>query len=56
MDETFKNHAERAWRIVKYENFVENKTNHFKIEKDDVIKFGRVRFLVKELVIDKIQI
>ena len=30
---------------------VGNKANSFKIEQDDVIKFGRVRFKIKKLVL-----
>ncbi len=52
-DNSFKDHADRVWRVVKYENCVSNKTNCYKLEEDDVIKFGRVRFKVKKLVIDK---
>ncbi len=44
------------WRIVKYENHVANKTNCYKLEQEDVIKFGRVRFKVKKLVIDQKEI
>ena len=54
LDESFKNHTERVWRIVKYENQTGNKTNYYKIVKGDVIKFGRVRFQVKKLVLDPI--
>jgi len=30
-DETFKNHVDRVWRVVKYENHIENKTNCYQL-------------------------
>jgi len=50
-DDSFKNHADRVWRIVKYENY-NNKANTYKLNEGDTIKFGRVRFKVKMLVVD----
>lgn len=55
-DDSFKNHTERVWRIVKYENQTGNKTNYYKIVQGDVIKFGRVRFQVKKLVLDPVKV
>lgn len=53
MDDAFKNHADRVWRIVKYESHHnEKRTNTFKVSEGDVIKFGRVRFRVKKLFVD----
>ena len=44
---------DRAWRIVRYESSSKaSKSNTAKIVEDDVIKFGRVRFRVKKLVVD----
>jgi hypothetical protein len=53
-DDSFKNHADRVWKIVKYENYMSNKgkVNSHRVIEEDVIKFGRVRFKVKKLVID----
>jgi hypothetical protein len=70
-DDSFKNHAEHVWRIVKYETPSQNslnnlssyenhfksrrqsnKINNYKIKEGDMIKFGRVRFIIKRLVID----
>ena len=51
-DDSFKNHADRVWRIVKYENYQNKKMNTFKLDEGDVIKFGRVRFRVKKLAVD----
>mmetsp|Transcript_22019 Transcript_22019/g.16387 ORF Transcript_22019/g.16387 Transcript_22019/m.16387 type:complete len:93 (+) Transcript_22019:263-541(+) len=51
-DETFTNHVDRVWRVVKYENHVENKTNCYELVQGDVVKFGRVRFKIKKLVVD----
>ena len=52
-DDAFKNHADRVWRIVKYETDPNlKKPNHMRVQEGDVIKFGRVRFRVKKLVVD----
>lgn len=51
-DDSFKNHADQVWRIVKYENHEDRKVNTFRVAEGDVIKFGRVRFRVKKLVVD----
>jgi len=61
-DETFKNHTERVWRIVKYENYLSSRPNvifrlmfhpqYLKLKLGDIIKFGRVRFQIKQLVVD----
>lgn len=51
-DDAFKNHADRVWRVVKFEGH-ERKENCVRVGKGDVIKFGRVRFAVKQLVVDK---
>ena len=50
-DDSFKNHADHVWRIVKYEQY-QNKMNTMKIKEGDLIKFGRVRFYIKKLVVD----
>ena len=52
-DDSFKNHAERAWRVVKYENQMGQKMNCYRIEEGDVVKFGRVRFKVKKMVVNE---
>ena len=52
-DDSFKNHADRVWRIVKYETYLNKKSNTFKVIEGDTIKFGRVRFRIRKLVIDK---
>jgi len=52
-DDSFKNHADRVWRIVKYEAYLNKKSNTFKVVEGDTIKFGRVRFKIRKLVIDK---
>lgn len=51
-DDSFKNHADRVWRIVKYENYKDKKDNTCRVVEGDVIKFGRVRFRIKKLVVD----
>jgi len=43
-DDSFKNHADRVWRIVKYEAYQPSKLNTYRVVEGDVIKFGRVRF------------
>jgi hypothetical protein len=55
-DDSFKNHADRVWRIVKYESYKDKRINTMRINEGDVIKFGRVRFRVKKLVIDRANI
>jgi hypothetical protein len=40
-----------VWRIVKYEHH-NGYLNRYKLNEGDLIKFGRVRFLIKKLVID----
>lgn len=41
------------WRIVRYESAKNmKKGNTVRVQEDDVIKFGRVRFRVKKLVVD----
>eukprot|EP00347_Sterkiella_histriomuscorum_P004352 403360777 len=52
-DDSFKNHVDRVWRIVKYETFTTGKQNTFKVMQGDTIKFGRVRFQIKKLHVDK---
>ena len=52
-DDSFKNHADHAWRIVKYESVNNRKVNYFKVVEGDTIKFGRVRFRIKKLVVDQ---
>ena len=54
MDDSFKNHADRVWKIVKYECHENKKINHCQVKQGDVIKFGRVRFQIKKLVTDVI--
>lgn len=72
-DDSFKNHADHVWRIVKYEtpslhssinpmtpskskhkntSKKFNKMNNYKLREGDMVKFGRVRFVIKKLVID----
>ena len=51
-DDTFQNHADRVWKIVKYECYNNRKLNTCELQEEDVIKFGRVRFKVKKLVVD----
>ena len=51
-DDAFKNHADRVWRVVKFETH-ERKENSMRVGQGDIIKFGRVRFAVKKLVVDK---
>jgi hypothetical protein len=55
-DDSFKNHADRVWKIVKYDTYSNGKLNTTRVQEGDVIKFGRVRFKVKKLVIDKLDI
>ncbi len=55
-DDSFKNHADRAWKIVKYDTYSNGKLNTTRVQEGDVIKFGRVRFKVKMLVIDRLDI
>jgi hypothetical protein len=52
-DDSFKNHADRVWRIVKYEAYQNKKGNTLRVFEGNTIKFGRVRFRIKKLVIDK---
>jgi hypothetical protein len=53
LDDSFKNHADRAWRIVKFETHANQKrSNTMRVQEGDVIKFGRVRFKVKKIVVD----
>lgn len=49
-DEAMKNHIDRAWKIVKYEFDKYGEINSYPIKERDVIKFGRVRFIVKKIV------
>lgn len=55
LDDSFKNHADRVWKIVKYDSYCNGKINTTKVVEGDVMKFGRVRFKVKRLVIDKLE-
>jgi hypothetical protein len=55
-DDSFKNHADRVWKIVKYDTYSKGKLNTTRVLEGDVIKFGRVRFKVKKLVIDRLDI
>ena len=53
-DDAFKNHADRVWRVVKFETHSnQKKENTLKVSEGDVIKFGRVRFRVKQLVVNQ---
>jgi hypothetical protein len=52
-DEAMKNHVDRVWRIIKYESFSPGKINTCRVVQGDIIKFGRVRFQIKKLVVDK---
>lgn len=53
LDDSFKNHADRVWRIVKFETHANQKrSNTMRVQEGDVIKFGRVRFKVKKIVVD----
>ena len=52
-DDSFKNHADRVWRIVKFESYNNKKFNYFKVVEGNTIQFGRVRFRIKKLVIDE---
>ncbi len=51
-DDLLKNHVDRVWRVVKYESHRKDKLNSIRVVKGDVIKFGRVRFQVKKLIVD----
>jgi hypothetical protein len=52
-DYSFKNHLKMAWLVVRYQQdwMYPNEENIYYIEKGDIIKFGRVRFKVRELMI-----
>ena len=50
-DPSLKNHAERVWRVVKYEVYRGDKVNKLRVCEGDLIKFGRVRFRVKRIVV-----
>lgn len=50
-DDSFKSHADYVWRIIKYECH-KGQVNSYKILEGDMIKFGRVRFIIRKLVID----
>ena len=52
-DDSFKNHADRVWKIVKYEAYKQKKMNTLRVYEGETIKFGRVRFKIKKLVVDK---
>ena len=52
LDDSFKNHADRVWKIVKYQNYKDKNENSCRVIEGDVIKFGRVRFRIKKLVVD----
>lgn len=51
-DDAMKNHVDRVWKIIKYEAYCPGKLNTSRVIQGDVIKFGRVRFQVKKLVVD----
>ena len=53
-DYSFKNHLKMAWLIVRYNQdwIIPNDENVYYCEKGDIIKFGRVRFKIRTLVID----
>lgn len=55
-DYSFKNHLKMAWLVVRYQQDVmyPNEDNIYYVEKGDIIKFGRVRFKVRELMIQGI--
>lgn len=55
-DYSFRNHLKMAWRVVRYQQdpLHPNEENIYYIEKGDIIKFGRVRFKVRELMIQGI--
>lgn len=55
-DDEYQSHVDRVWRIVRYESFNPGKINSSKVVQGDIIKFGRVRFQIKKLVIDRTDI
>lgn len=52
-DYSFKNHLKMAWLVVRYQQdwMYPNEENIYYVEKGDIIKFGRVRFKIRELMI-----
>lgn len=55
-DEAMKDHTNRAWKIVKYGVDSNHRLNSYILKEGDVIKFGRVRFKVKKIVIEEMQL
>lgn len=55
-DYSFKNHLKMAWLVVRYNQdwIYPTEDNIYYIEKGDIIKFGRVRFKVREMSIQGI--
>ena len=53
-DYSFKNHLKMAWLVVRYsQDWINpNDENVYYCEKGDIIKFGRVRFKIRSLVIE----
>lgn len=51
--ESYKYHIKMAWYIVRYnqDKLVSNEFNRFYLEQGDIIKFGRVRFRIRDLKI-----
>jgi hypothetical protein len=54
-DYSYKNHLKMAWLVIKYNQdwLPPHEENVFYVEKGDIIKFGRVRFKVRELKINQ---
>lgn len=54
-DYSFKNHLKMAWLVVKYnqDKFPPHDDNIYYVQKGDIIKFGRVRFKIRELKINR---
>ena len=55
IDYSYKNHIQMAWYVVRYSHAKigrdEKETNKFYVNEGDIIKFGRVRFKVRQLKI-----
>lgn len=54
-DYSYKNHLKMAWLVVKYNQdwLPPHEENVYYVEKGDIIKFGRVRFKIRELKINR---
>jgi hypothetical protein len=54
-DYSFKNHLKMAWLVVKYnhDKFPPHDENVYYVQKGDIIKFGRVRFKIRELKLNR---